>query len=149
MTNMRPKYDQNATKMRKLWPIWHFLRLWRKKCLGKKMPGNQVPRFPHIMQTCIGPSQNLFSDTSWYLKSQLTTLIALFLDQFKNTFLIAMLREASPHQNGWIFGKVPNGLWPPPLLIFGKLCCRFFKKLYSLKQSNITLLKISSTFCKG
>ena len=24
------------------------------------------------------------------------------------------LREASPFQNGWIFGKVPNGLWPPP-----------------------------------
>ena len=24
------------------------------------------------------------------------------------------LREASHLQNGWIFGKVPNGLWPPP-----------------------------------
>ena len=24
------------------------------------------------------------------------------------------IREASPFQNGWIFGKVPNGLWPPP-----------------------------------
>ena len=24
-----------------------------------------------------------------------------------------VLREASPYQNGWIFGKVPNGLWPP------------------------------------
>ena len=27
---------------------------------------------------------------------------------------VTLLREASPHQNGWIFGKVPNGLWPPP-----------------------------------
>ena len=27
---------------------------------------------------------------------------------------VATLREASPLQNGWIFGKVPNGLWPPP-----------------------------------
>ena len=26
----------------------------------------------------IGPSQNLLSDTSWYLKAQLTKLIALF-----------------------------------------------------------------------
>ena len=43
------------------------------------------------------------------------------------------LREACTYQNGWIFGKVPNGLWPPPL-IFGKSCCRFFKKLYSLKN---------------
>ena len=23
------------------------------------------------------------------------------------------LREDFPYQNGWIFGKVPNGLWPP------------------------------------
>ena len=25
------------------------------------------------------------------------------------------LRERSGNQNGWIFGKVPNGSWPPPL----------------------------------
>ena len=46
---------------------------------------------------------------------------------------VGAIREASPYQNGWIFGKVPNGLWPPPL-IFGKSCCRFFKQLYSLKN---------------
>ena len=37
------------------------------------------------------------------------------------------LREACPFQNGWIFGKVPNGSWPLPL-IFGKSCCGFFPK---------------------
>ena len=26
-------------------------------------------------------------------------------------------REASPFQNGWIFGKVPNGLLPPPIFL--------------------------------
>ena len=36
------------------------------------------------------------------------------------------LREAPACQNGWIFGKVPNGLWSPPLLIFGKSYCKFF-----------------------
>ena len=41
--------------------------------------------------------------------------------------LVWSLREASPLQNGWIFGKVPNGLWPPPI-IFGKLCCGFRDK---------------------
>ena len=25
-----------------------------------------------------------------------------------------MIRDAYPFQNGWIFGKVPNSLWPPP-----------------------------------
>ena len=38
------------------------------------------------------------------------------------------LRDAFPFQNGWIFGKVPNGLWPPPL-IFGKSCCAFRDKI--------------------
>ena len=31
----------------------------------------------------------------------------------KNIIMI-LLRDAYPFQNGWIFGKVPNGLWPPP-----------------------------------
>ena len=38
------------------------------------------------------------------------------------------IRDAYPFQNGWIFGKVPNGLWPPAPLIFGKLFCNFFPK---------------------
>ena len=29
-------------------------------------------------------------------------------------YMRASLREASHLQNGWIFGKVPNGLWSPP-----------------------------------
>ena len=36
------------------------------------------------------------------------------------------IRDGPHHQNGWIFGKVPNDLWPP--LIFGKSCCNFFPK---------------------
>ena len=37
------------------------------------------------------------------------------------------VRDAFPFQNGWIFGKVPNGHWPPPSF-FGKLYCKFFLK---------------------
>ena len=40
-------------------------------------------------------------------------------------------RDGWPHQNGWIFGKVTKGLWPP--LIFGKSCCTF--------SSNVILKK--------
>ena len=32
------------------------------------------------------------------------------------------------YQNWWIFGKVPNCLWPLTPLIFGKLCCNLFRK---------------------
>ena len=40
----------------------------------------------------------------------------------------ASLRDVSRFQIGWIFGKVQNGLWPPPL-IFGKLHCAFRDKI--------------------
>ena len=32
----------------------------------------------------------------------------------KNYHTRAKLRDISPNQNGWIFGKIPNGLWPHP-----------------------------------
>ena len=37
------------------------------------------------------------------------------------------IREACLCQNGWIFGKFPNGFWPPPPL-FRKKYCNFFRK---------------------
>ena len=42
--------------------------------------------------------------------------------------LYCSVRDAAHFQNGWIFGKVSNGLWPPPPLIFGKLYCGFCNK---------------------
>ena len=36
------------------------------------------------------------------------------------------LREACLYQYRWIFGKVPNGLWPPCPLFFGKNVAIFF-----------------------
>ena len=49
--------------------------------------------------------------------------------QNQSEFFSSSLRDAFPFQNGWIFGKVPNSLWPPaPPLIFGKLRCNFFPK---------------------
>ena len=63
--------------------------------------------------------------TDWSKSSLLETLF------YRNSVI---LREAYPFQNGWIFEKVPNGRWPPPL-IFGKSCCRFFyKAIHTLKN---------------
>ena len=39
------------------------------------------------------------------------------------------LRDRRRLQNGWNFGKVPNCLWPPPPLIFGKSYCGFRDKI--------------------
>ena len=39
--------------------------------------------------------------------------------------IIRGLRKGSRYQIGWFFGKIRNGLWPPPLF-FGKSCCKLF-----------------------
>ena len=41
---------------------------------------------------------------------------------------ISTLRDAYPFQNGWIFGKVPNGLWPPPH--FRKVMLQIFSEIH-------------------
>ena len=38
----------------------------------------------------------------------------------------SVLRDEWRHQNGWIFGKTANGLWPPPL-VFGNFIANFFE----------------------
>ena len=42
------------------------------------------------------------------------------------------LREACLYQYRWIFGKVPNGLWPPPLFL-GKMLRFFSTKFLALE----------------
>ena len=42
--------------------------------------------------------------------------------------LYPSLRDACPIHYRWIFGKVPNGLWPPPPpTLFWEKCCDFFQ----------------------
>ena len=47
----------------------------------------------------------------------------LFFESFRTT----TIRERFGYQIGRIFGKILNGLRPPPL-IFGKLCCKFLMR---------------------
>ena len=52
------------------------------------------------------------------------------------------LRNGWRYQNGWFFGKIPNGLWPPPSPRFRKVMLHFFRKalfkaLYKGKKSTI------------
>ena len=42
------------------------------------------------------------------------------------------LRDGWPHENGWIFGKVPNGLWTPPH--FRKIMLQIFSPKIMLKN---------------
>ena len=46
---------------------------------------------------------------------------------------------ALPCQNGWFFGRVPNGFWPllPPL-IFRKIYCRFLGTCRRIRESNMS-----------
>ena len=59
--------------------------------------------------------------------------------------------EGSRYQIGWIFGKIPNGLWPPPL-IFGKSCFNFFYNGYARRYEgqivwNVRTCLLQSVFC--
>ena len=60
--------------------------------------------------------------TGWASKSGHTSHCGPFYFSFLDSF-----RDGWRHQNGWIFGKVPNGICPPPL-IFGKSYCGFRDK---------------------
>ena len=44
------------------------------------------------------------------------------------------LRDAYLLQNGWIFGKVPNGLWPPPPSLSESYVANFLNWLRSLQK---------------
>ena len=51
------------------------------------------------------------------------------MDSFKS--------DESGYQNGWIFGKVPNGLWHPSPPHFQKIILQFFPKKPCSKICNI------------
>ena len=38
---------------------------------------------------------------------------------------VSLVRDACLYHYRWLFGKVPNGLWPPPLVL--EKCCDFFQ----------------------
>jgi len=43
---------------------------------------------------------------------------------------LPLLRDACPVHYRWIFGKVPNGLWPPPRAFFGKNVAIFCYEIF-------------------
>ena len=100
-----------------LYPIQLLLLKLRKVYLLKKITGSARP-----LSAC----GTFFWDQPDQENNNIVDLHPSKTKPQKNiTWTPPHLREADPFQNGWIFGKVPNGLWPPPLT-FGKLCCKFF-----------------------
>ena len=90
------------------------------------------------MQNLTEPGRFIFS--RWQLRKErhltgkianLMSLWAIRCDLYHITFIliskIANLRGGWLYRIGWILGKIPNGLRPPTPLIFGKLCCNFFR----------------------
>ena len=64
-------------------------------------------------------------DLHIFVKAEDDLRANIFSNVFNPGDLIGRFREGWRNQIRWIFGKIPNGLWPPPL-IFGKLYCKFF-----------------------
>ena len=64
-------------------------------------------------------------DMSGCLKHQYNRCI--IIRWWESQARLMCLREARPYHYRWIFGKVPNGLWPPPRAFFGKNVAIFSK----------------------
>ena len=68
-------------------------------------------------------------------KHQLTAYIAAAAEHILPIIATLTSLGKHPHSKTDEFSeKFQTAFDPPHLLIFGKLCCRFFKKLYSLKN---------------
>ena len=55
-------------------------------------------------------------------------------EQIQSVFLLLFFaisfRDACLYQYRWMFGKVPNGLWPPLPPLFWEKCCDFFLRKF-------------------
>ena len=84
------------------------------------------------------------------MKNNVKVTIQMFSGLSKSSKTWCRLRDGWRYQKGWIFGKVPNGLWPPPL-IFGKWFCNFvynfmlktpYLKIQNLQRKCLILAKV-------
>ena len=109
---------------------WHHSNLHVVKIMG-----NSIVNF-----LCDDNEENTNAWDNWFSNPKLhnhavaMSCVAVFYvtfmcisNKYTQTHICVYFRDRWRHQNGWIFGKVPNGLWPPPL-IFGKSCCGFRDK---------------------
>ena len=78
----------------------------RSQCSLNKPPGSPFRRW------CVCQHAFLIRQTCWHKKV------------FRSLF-----REDYVDQIWWIFGKLPNGLWPPPSPYFWKTMLRFFREI--------------------
>ena len=82
---------------------------------------------------CESALEGLQNTSIWdlvHMKSRLAIdCLVSGLQKSQDTTRQCPIRNACPHQNGWIFGKLPNGLWLTPRPRFGKLCCPFFREV--------------------
>ena len=108
---------------------WHNYSSQMITMLHRGWGGEWVLRYRHIilhfvLLSAITNTSYLASEKNacWSKSGTLQQLFAISTIKWEKR---SHLREGSSYQIGWIFGKIPNGLWTPPL-ICGKLCCNFF-----------------------
>ena len=92
------------------------LYLWQLFCIGKRW--KILPRDPE--------QGTLARNILIHKLKTFSYLQIIWIHKLKTvSYSQIILREGSRCQIGWIFGKIPNSLWPPPL-IFGKLYWKSF-----------------------
>ena len=66
-----------------------------------------------------------------------------------STSVLRALGTGCHKRNGWIFGKVPNCLWPPHPLNFGKLCSNFFLQISFSEIYDAICFKGLACYCSA
>ena len=123
--------DQILTTGPGLFADWVFLLAWQLHCKPPKsiLQGTLKQRSSTSGQKKkkIMSLQN--HSFHWngrkYLKKYLKCVNWSFFYVLKD-IICSTVRDAFPFQNGWIFGKVPNGLWPPAPPSFSESCVANF-----------------------
>ena len=95
------------------------------------------------------PSQKKIIGPYVFLSTFLPKLFTLFFSSVKFFTIVIWLRETCPLKYGWIPVNSPNGLWPPPPLLW-KIYCIFFTYLILVKYKLDPILqqrKAGSCFC--
>ena len=97
------------------------MTIFRKRCMAAETSPRGLHTRHVVLTVLIIPTNlmTVFHNFSW-IKHVKTGNMWLQTVLFSPIFMYTALREEWLYQIGWIFGKIPNGLRPPPPLIFRK-----------------------------
>ena len=101
-----------------------------KTCVAtKKQPTlaattrHQEKQYNHDRRSLIRNPETFFIWLISYISNRIIEMVSIII-----FIIIIIIREGYGYHIGWIFGKIPNSLWPPPPLFSGNYIAICFCK---------------------